>query len=195
MSYEENESQGNESANGAGNRFDGLDASYKAGGSPRAASKELQESMLAVREFFSTSGGGSILSEDIGTLDLVREMKALKDAKEAADAVAKEINRRWDYVRLALVPTRFEDEGLTNAKLAGVGRISLRGELYASILPGKKEAAFEWLDDNGRGDLVQKAVNSSSLKASMKKMLMDGEEIPEDIFKVTPYTMATITKA
>lgn len=194
MSYDE-EQQGNEFANGAGNRFEGCPEMYKAGGRPRIASEEVQAAFLMVRDFFATGKGGSILGVDMAPLDLVREMKALKDAKEAADAVAKELNRRWDFMRLQLIPETFEAQGLKNAKLDGVGRVSLRGELYASILPGQKEAAFTWLDDNGRGDLVQKAVNSSSLKASMKKMLMSGEEIPEDIFKVTPYTMATITKA
>ena len=190
MSYDEE--QGNEFANGAGDRFKGLDDAYRANGQTRDIPQEVKDAYISVREFFK---GNRTLTEDLPTLELVREMKALKDAKEAADLVAKEINRRWDHMRLALIPARFEAEGLKNAKLDGVGTVSLRGDVYASILPGQKEAAFEWLDDHGRGDLVQKQVNSSSLKASMKKLLETGEEeIPEDIFKVTPYTMATITK-
>jgi hypothetical protein len=189
----ENEEQGNEFANGNGGRFDGLDDLYKAGNHPRLVNDDFKSAYLTVRAWCQ---GGDVNPVDMLTIDLVREMKALKDAKEAADAVAKEINRRWDHMRLALIPARFEAEGLQNLKLEGVGRVGLRGDLHASILPGKKDAAFEWLDDHGRGDLVQKSVNASSLKASMKKLLEAGEEeIPEEIFKVTPYTMATITKA
>src|SRR5690606_9653360 len=108
------------------------------------------------------------LRDDIPTLHLLREFKATKDFKEACDLLAKEAGRVYDYLRLAAVPNRFEEEGISNMKVEGVGRVQLAGDLYAGIVRGREEEAFEWLDDNGRGDLVKKTVNSSSIKAVLK---------------------------
>lgn len=184
---------GNEFANGANGRFDGLDLLYKAGGKPRLYGESVGLSLAHLGTYFGPEPQAN--PADMPTLDVVREMRALRDAKDAADLVAKELGRRYDYLRLALVPERFDAEGLQNLKIEGVGRISLRGDIYASIRPGQQDDAFQWLDDNGRGDLVKKTVNASSLKATLKTMMQNGEDIPEDLFKAEPYTMATITKA
>lgn len=198
MSYED-EDQGNEFANGANNRFAGLDVLYKEGGEPRRAPSNVVESMLHLIDFFDGVDGSHAARKALEriptTVELAREFYALKQAKEHADEVAKELGRRYDHMRLAVMPERFEAEGLKNIKVDGVGRVGLRGDMHAAILPGMKEKAFEWLDDTGRGALVQRTVNPQSLKASLKKVLEGGEEeIPDTIFRVSPFTMATITR-
>ena len=80
-------------------------------------------------------------------------------------------------------------------KVEGVGRVGLTSDLYASIAPDQKGAAYEWLSDNGHGDVVQPTVNSSTLKALMKSIIKSGKEIPSELFKVTPFTRASITKS
>jgi hypothetical protein len=76
----------------------------------------------------------------------------------------------------------------------GVGRISLRADIYASVKSGMKETAYTWLSDVGAGDLIQDSVPPSTLKAFLKNRLKAGEDIPEDLFNVTPYQQATLTK-
>lgn len=196
----------NEFANGANGRFDEVEKRYRKGGNPRLPhpdkAAEIGAAMRVIGDFYRGVGidpslfdetGG--LREDIPTLHLLREFKAAKDLKEACDLLAKEAGRVYDYLRLAAVPNRFEEEGISNMKVEGVGRVQLAGDLYAGIVRGREEEAFEWLDDNGRGDLVKRTVNSSSIKAVLKKMLADGEELPEGLFKVEPFTRASIVKA
>lgn len=203
MSYEE---QDNEFANGANGRFDGLDKRFKQGGSPRKVAPdtahEINGAMKTIGGFYKGEGADpAILDEqgnlikDIPTLQLLREFKAAKDLKEAADFLAKEAGRQYDFLRLALVPERFDSEGISNMKVDGVGRVQLASDLYAGIIKGSEEKAFEWLGDNGRGDLVKQTVNSSSIKAVLKKMLVEGEEIPAELFKAEPFTRASIVKA
>lgn len=203
MSYDDTD---NEFANGGAGRFDGVDRRFKQGGSPRKLDPEKKAEVVAamqvIGDFFKGKGlNPEILDEQgnlkttIPTLDLLREFKAAKDFKEACDLLAKESGRLYDYLRLALVPERFEEDGISNMKVEGVGRVQLAGDLYAGIIKGNEEQAFEWLDDNGRGDLVKKTVNSSSIKAVLKKMLADGEEIPAELFKAEPFTRASIVKA
>lgn len=204
MSYEED--QGNEFANGANNRFEGLDTRFKRGGSPRKLPPEkaagVKQAMTVIGEFYRGIGqspelvdDNGLYKDDVVTMELLREFKRSKDLKEACDVLAKEADRLYDYLRLMLVPNRFEEEGIKNMKVDGVGRVQLAGDLYAGIVKANEAKAFEWLGDNGRGDLVKETVNASSLKAVLKKMLETGEEIPADLFKADPYTRASIVKA
>jgi hypothetical protein len=192
MSYEDDES-GSEYANGGANRFDGLEQAYTKGGVPRALPDTFHEARNTLRSFMNVDF--TPMAANFSTVELCREFKAVKDAKEAADVIAKELNRRYDFLRLAMIPKRFEDEGLSNIKVDGVGRVQLASDLYAAILPGMKPKAYEWLDDNGRGDIVQKTVNASTLKATLKKMIVNGEEYPAELFKAEPFTRASIVKA
>lgn len=203
MSYED---QDNEFANGGNGRFDGLDRRFLTGGSPRKLepdkAAEVKAAMTVIGEFYKGKGQNPELLDEQGnykatitTLELLREFKAAKDFKEACDLLSKESGRLYDYLRLALVPERFEEDGISNMKVEGVGRVQLAGDLYAGIIKGNEERAFEFLGDNGRGDVVKQTVNSSSLKAILKKMLEKGEEIPADLFKAEPFTRASIVKA
>lgn len=180
----------NEFANGSNGRFDGLAELFQAGGNPRQFPPSVGEALVRLGTFF---GQFAQFSETPKTLDLAREMKALRDIREDADHVLSELTRRYDFMRLQLLPERFESEGLQNLKAEGLGRVSLRGDIYAGIQPGQKAEAYQWLGDTGRGDLIQQSVNASTLKASLKKALESGEEIPENLFRVAPYTMAVIS--
>ena len=201
MSYEED----NEFANGANGRFDGLDRTIKAGGSTRKLppdkADDIMAAMKAIGAFYSGSDldpslltPGGFLKADLKTVDLLREFKAVKDLKEATDLLSKEAGRLYDFLRLVAVPQRFDEDGISNMKVDGVGRVQLAADVYAGIIKGKEEAAFEFLDDNGRGDVVKKTVNSSSLKAIIKAMTAKGEEFPTDVFKAEPFTRASIVK-
>lgn len=126
--------------------------------------------------------------------DIIRAMKALMARRDEADEILKGINKEFDYLRLSLIPKIFEDRGIANMKIADVGRVNLTADIYASIPADKREEAYQWLSDTGHGDLIGSTVNASTLKAFLKGQLLKGEELPEGLFKVTPFTRASITK-
>lgn len=126
--------------------------------------------------------------------DVIRAMKAVMSKKEVTEDALKEINKEFDYLRLALIPKIFEDRGISNMKLDGVGRVGLTADIYASIPADRREEAYQWLSDTGHGDLIGSTVNASTLKAFLKGQLLKGEELPDGLFKVTPFTRASITK-
>ena len=139
----------------------------------------------------------SALEQKYAGMDLetvIKSMKAIGEDKDAAEEVLKDINKEYDYLRLSLIPKLFDDRGIANMRLTDIGRVSLTSDIYASIPAGKRDEAYLWLSDTGHGDLVSNTVNPSTLKAFLKQMLLKGEEIPEDLFKVTPFTRASITK-
>lgn len=129
---------------------------------------------------------------DINTIaqhfcDLRDELKICKDATSV-------VQKEFDLCRKIVIPDKMEDLGFDSVNIAGLGRLSLRSEMYASILADKKPQGYAWLEENGHGDLIKETVNASSLKALLKEQIALGELIPDDIFTCNPYLMATITK-
>lgn len=125
---------------------------------------------------------------------LVEEFSRLKSEKDLLEEQLTVINKRIEILSRQDIPNAMDEAGIQNVNFEGIGRISLRGDVFASISADNKEAAYEWLEATGRGSLVKPTVNSSTLKAAIKAWILDGEQIPEDLFKVTPYTQATLTR-
>lgn len=133
--------------------------------------------------------------KDMATVDIVRAMAELRAQKDELEEKLKLINVEYDYIRLQRLPEKMEEEGIQGLKVDGVGRVSLRGDIYVSVLADNREVFHTWLRDTNRGDLIKDTVNASTLKASVKEWIKRGEEIPEELIKVTPFTMSVITKS
>lgn len=132
--------------------------------------------------------------DGMSLVDLVKKMRAGELAKEEQEAKLKDINRHLDHLRIVKIPSKMEEDGVENMRVEGIGRVQLTSDMYVGIQSGHQEAAYQWLSDTGRGDLIRDNVNPSSLKAALKEAIRKGEEIPEDIFRISPFTRASITK-
>jgi hypothetical protein len=88
------------------------------------------------------------------------------------------------YGKLAkeIVPAAFERENLTSFTTKDGYRVSISTKYFASIA-GDKEAAYEWLRNNGLGEIIQNTVNASTLSAAGKAMLEEGKELPDELFR------------
>lgn len=128
------------------------------------------------------------------TKEVINFMNELSGVKGEIEEQLKGVNAEYDYLRLNLIPSRFEEEGIENITIEGIGRVSLTGDMYVSVLAENRERTYEWLCDIGKESLITKTVNASTLKAAVKAMIRAGEEIPEDLIKVTPFTRASITR-
>lgn len=128
-------------------------------------------------------------------VELARSMAEIRRAKDALEEQLSALNKEHDYLAKNALPRRMEDEGIEALKVEGVGRVNLRSDVYASIPAEAKDRAYEWLRDNGRANLITETVNASTLKASIRRAIEAGEPFPEQLFRVTPYTFAVITKA
>ena len=145
----------------------------------------------------STAEDSQRLEELFGGLTLVEAIRAMYEAmneKEKQDEIAKEAGKKFDYLRLNLVPKLADDNGVTSMSVDDVGRMTIAGDLYVSIPANQKENAYQWLSDTGHGDLITTTINASTLKAAVKAMIVGGEELPEEMFKVTPFSRASITR-
>jgi hypothetical protein len=126
--------------------------------------------------------------------ELITAMDAVQKQKEVLEDQLKAVNKRFDFLRISKIPTKMDDEGVSNINITGVGRVSLTADMHVSIKTEMKESFYVWLRDNGRGDLLQETINPSTLKATVKGMFKGGQEIPEDLLNVSPFMRASITR-
>lgn len=128
-------------------------------------------------------------------VQLIEAMYELQKKKESLEDDLKALNKVYDFLRITKVPAKMDEDGVDRISVAGVGRVSLTADMHVSVKADMKEKFYEWLRDNGRSDLLQETVNPSTLKAAVKGMYKKGEEIPDDLLNVSPFTRASITKA
>lgn len=129
---------------------------------------------------------------DLGSLaQLYMDTRSELDDHKAQTA---SVQKKFDYIRKVALPRLMEDMGIDTVTVKGLGRVSIRAELYASIPVEHREEAYAWLEEHGYGDLINPTVNSSSFKAFCKEAMRQGEELPSELFKIEPFDMATITK-
>lgn len=165
--------------------------------------------------------------------DLVIKQDLLKQCIDDLGAITKALNKKYDTLRLVVLPTKMDEDEIPNITIDGDTRklsAYLQQDLYFSIPAETKDDSYEWLKTHGHEDLVQETVNSSSGKAWAKEMIKvhqrelekrimalvdggmsmeeandkiqeielelieEGKAIPPDIFKVTPFTRAQITR-
>ena len=132
--------------------------------------------------------------DQMSLVELVHEMSDIRKKKDSLEDALKEINEEFDFLRITKIPTVMRDDGVDRLSVSGVGRVSITADLHVSIKADQKEAFYDWLRDNGRGDLISETVNASTLKAAVKRMFQSGEIVPEELLNVSPFERASITK-
>lgn len=142
----------------------------------------------------------SVESEPVtGDMETLRQlcvqMKDLQLKALAIKAEAAAVREPLDDLRLRKIPDLMAQLEVKTTTFTGLGRVQLASDLYASTISGQKEAAMQWLRDCGYDDMIKPTVNSSSLKALFRQQIKAGTMPPDDIFKITPFTRASIVKA
>lgn len=110
----------------------------------------------------------------------------------------KGYNALYDNFSQEYVPDTLRKQGVRNItiEIPGVGnrRFQMSNRWACSII--NKDVGFQWLRENGLGDLIKPTVNASTLAATAKNMSEEyGKEMPPDIFKTSINTFTSVVKA
>jgi hypothetical protein len=155
----------------------------------------MSEEFDDVGEFEQAKRTARDMYAGMGLRELVENMKAVGQQKDALEKQLKVTNAHYDVLRHEKVPDQMEADGVERISYEGVGRVSLTADVLVSLKGAHKQDLFQWLGDHNFGSIVQPTVNSSTLKAFIKGRIKAGEEYPSDFLNITPITRASITKA
>ena len=87
--------------------------------------------------------------------DKVEQLKNLEDEIANAEDGVKKLKEKANYISQFEIPQMMQDMNITKLKLKDGETVEVGNFYSASILPEKQEEAFEWLRNNGRGDIIK----------------------------------------
>lgn len=161
---------------------------------PTAA--DMMQRVMAVAKLVPALEKELMQSKKNGVIALARAFVALHRLKNRIDEELKPFDELFKKFKEVEMPAAFEVEGVTNVPLAEGFRVGLSHRYLASIKPGQRDQAYQWLRENNLADLITTTVNASTLSAAGKTMLEEkNQELPEDLFNraYIPNTSVTTT--
>jgi hypothetical protein len=126
-------------------------------------------------------------------VDMARQMREFQATKEGLEETLKAVNKQLDDLLLRQIPEAMAEADIRTLTIEGVGRVQLALDVYATIKD--KELGYAWLEEHGYDGLIQPYVQPSTLKAAVKEALRNGQDFPEELFSINPFTRASIVKA
>jgi len=125
--------------------------------------------------------------------EAVRTYKQMRDYQDWIKSELETLSKAIDQARQETLPQMFKESGMTSIAVDGY-RFTISETVRASIPGETKPEAYQWLRDNKLEALIIETVNASTLAAQARKMLEDGETLPEELFKVYIMPNVSVTK-
>lgn len=121
--------------------------------------------------------------DDLSPIDLARYFVRVRQIKELIEAEVKTFDAFYEQLAKVKLPETFDRHGVPSVTLEEGYRVTVSHSMRASIRGGvDKEIAYEWLRENGLGDIITTTVNASTLSAVAKTMAEENKELPSDLF-------------
>ena len=100
-----------------------------------------------------------------------QKLKALEDQIAAAEENLKDLKLKADDVGSRVIPELLADQALTSIKMEDGSTVSVKKEFRATIPKdeGRREAALQWLRDQGLRDIIKNNVSVTSGKGEDDK--------------------------
>ena len=132
--------------------------------------------------------------------DKIKELQAVQKAIELDEEQIKQKKKHLEYISGEVVPTMLSEMGLSFLKLQDGSSVEVKTNYSATITQAKKEEAFNWLHQNGLGDIIKNEVvvsfgRSEDDKAAAYAELAKGQGLePTQKLKVEPMTLKALVR-
>ena len=132
--------------------------------------------------------------------DQVLNLRDLEDRIKQKEIELKKLKKDSEIISGEVIPTMMTEMSISTLKLADGSAVEVKPIYGASISPDKKEEAFNWLRNNGLGDLIKNEVTVSfgrneDNKASQYAILAQGQGYqPIQKLKVEPMTLKALVR-
>ena len=132
--------------------------------------------------------------------DQVVKLRDLEDQIKSVEENLKNLKQQQDVLSGEVIPTMMTEMNISTMKLADGSAVEVKPVYGASISVARKEEAFNWLRENGLGDLIKNEVTVSfgrneDNKAAEYAVLAQGQGFqPTQKLKVEPMTLKALVR-
>ena len=101
-------------------------------------------------------------TENIQSLaDQVERLQTLQQDIEKSEEDLKQKKKNLEHVSGEVIPTMMAEMGLSHLKLMDGSSVDVKPNYSANITIANREAAFNWLRQNGLGDIIKNEISVS----------------------------------
>ena len=135
--------------------------------------------------------------------ELLRAQLALEAKIEDQEGLLKNYKEELRTLSGETIPEKMAELGMTSTEMYDGSKVQVVEDIYVSIPkdPSKSKACYEWLEDNGLGDIIKNSVGISfgkgegNMATHLQETIKEMGLIPEVKVSVHPSTLkATIKK-
>ena len=140
-------------------------------------------------------------TENIQSLaDQVDKLNELQKRIELQEDNLKNSKKQFEYLSAEVIPTMMAEMGLSHLKLMDGSSVDVKPNYSASITIANKDAAFQWLRDNGLGDIIKNEIsvsfgrNEDNKAAYYAVLAAERGYQPTQKLKVEPMTLKALVR-
>ena len=101
-------------------------------------------------------------TENIQSLaDQVEKLEELQNRLQTQEQVMKDTKKQIEKISGDIIPTMMSEMGLAELKLQDGSHLKVSTSYRATITEANKEEAFNWLRNNGLGDIIKNEISVS----------------------------------
>ena len=132
--------------------------------------------------------------------DQVERLEGVDSEIEDEESRLKLLKKKRDHISGEVIPTMMSEMGLAELKLHDGSHLKVSTSYRATITEANKEAAFNWLRENGLGDIIKNEISVSfgrneDNKAADYAELAKGQGFqPTQKMKVEPMTLKALVR-
>ena len=93
--------------------------------------------------------------------DQVKNLRNLEDQLKVDEELLKDKKRDIEKISGEIIPTLLSEMGLSSLKLADGSAVEVKPYYAANISIKNREAAYNWLRNNGLGDIIKNDITVS----------------------------------
>jgi hypothetical protein len=140
-------------------------------------------------------------TENIRSLaDQVERLESLQNRLELQEDNIKNTKKELEHVSGEIIPTMMAEMGLSHLKLMDGSSVDVKPNYSANITIANREAAFNWLRNNGLGDIIKNEIlvsfgrNEDNKAADYAALAQERGFQPTQKLKVEPMTLKALVR-
>jgi len=132
--------------------------------------------------------------------DQVERLEAMQKQLAMQEDSVKEQKKQIDYVSGEVIPTMMSEMGLSHLKLIDGSTVDVKPNYSANISVANRDAAFQWLRENGLGDIIKNEIsvsfgrNEDNKAADYAALAEERGFQPTQKLKVEPMTLKALVR-